>query len=204
MEPISFEQFLNERFVNLIDDDEKKRHYAHQVWEILQYSYRSIGGIKGSGFTNTEEMLQKIPFWKLATKDGIVHAVLLYKDKGGRKSVAGGVLEGSLYGKKKMQEMYAADIKRAYGEKSKAALGTLMKQVDWPILQNFTFTAKEVIRRFDGDAVPLTSVPRNQWPEDASKTIERYPHLLQYGYLREIGGAMVFKVMFGTPGLVIR
>lgn len=87
-----FEQTLTEKFINLIGekDIEKKREYADRVWDILQRSYAKIGGIKGSGFKSKEDMIKNIPFWKIMKSNGKVIAVKLYKDKNGRKSVAGG------------------------------------------------------------------------------------------------------------------
>lgn len=79
---------LNERFINALpNDDDIKQKFADQVWDVLQYSYRELGGLKGSGFNSKEDMIKNIPFWKMVTKNGVVHAVVMYKDRGGRKSV---------------------------------------------------------------------------------------------------------------------
>lgn len=82
---MSLRQFieLNERFVNIFSDEETKRKYASDVWDILQKSYADIGGIKGSGFKTIDDMVKNIPFWKLSVHDGVVDAVAMYKDKGG-------------------------------------------------------------------------------------------------------------------------
>jgi len=52
-----------------------------QVWNILQSSYASQGGIKGTGFGSKEEMIRKIPFWKIFRRGDQVKVVFLYKDK---------------------------------------------------------------------------------------------------------------------------
>lgn len=57
-----------------------REKYAEQVWDVLQFSYRDIGGIKGSGFSSIQDMIDNIPFWKMVTKNGEVHAVVMYKD----------------------------------------------------------------------------------------------------------------------------
>ena len=93
-------QLLSERFINLIGDDERKEDYRDQVWNLLQTSYKPIGGIKGTGFKSPDDMVKNIPFWKMAVKDGKVEAVIMYRDKGGRKSVAMGST-GSPWLKKK-------------------------------------------------------------------------------------------------------
>lgn len=204
----SFKQYISESFVNAVagksDELELKKKYVDQVWDILQDSYKDIGGIKGSGFESKDAMIKKIPFWKLAVKDGVVHAVILYKDKGGRKSVAMGV-NGSDFSKKKVKDMLASDIKRSYGEKSKGALGALLKTVPWDILQQYIKTPAEAqkILGADDEVVPVTQTKDNI-PEDGVKTLEKFPELWKYAYTREIGGKPVFKVMLGSAGNKIK
>jgi hypothetical protein len=41
-------------------------------------------------------------------------------------------------------------------------------------------------------------------PDDAKLTIEKFPYIINYGYLREIAGTMMFKVMIGTSGKSIK
>jgi hypothetical protein len=64
------EQILQERFVNLIGDDARKERHKDAAYDMLQQTYASIGGIKGSGFNSPDDMVENIPFWKLAFKDG--------------------------------------------------------------------------------------------------------------------------------------
>lgn len=189
-------QLLSERFINLIGDDERKEDYRDQVWNLLQTSYKPIGGIKGTGFKSPDDMVKNIPFWKMAVKDGKVEAVIMYRDKGGRKSVAMGST-GSPWAKEKVSSMLAQDIKRSYGEKSKGVLGSLMKEYPWEIIKEFIVPLSVVAKK--EDIIPIKDVPKKDWPEDAKQTIERYPGLIEFGYLREIGGSLMFKVMFGTP-----
>lgn len=47
---IKFNQFLTERFINLVGADSLKSQYAKEVFEMIQLAYSEIGGIKGSGF----------------------------------------------------------------------------------------------------------------------------------------------------------
>jgi hypothetical protein len=202
-----FKDLINERYVNAIGDSPEvlalKNHYKNQVWDILQSTYKPIGGIKGSGFRDPDDMVQNIPFWKLAVKDGKVHAVILYKDKDGRKSVASGTA-GTDYGKERSADIMRNDPVRAYGEKSKAALGALMKQIPWDQLKSKTMTPAAAEQILGDPVTPIKDVPEDKWPSDAKMTLAKYPQLVNYGYLRELGGTMIFKVMFGSVGNTIK
>lgn len=205
----SFKNFiaLEEKFLNAVGDSDealaKKEKYKMEVWNILQSSYEAIGGIKGSGFGSPDDML-KIPMWKMGIRNGKLHAVVMYKDKGGRKSVACGS-DNSTEGKWFIADIFKSEIKRSYGEKSKAPLGLMMKLVEWPALKHFTVKPVDVQKMSPKDKITtLKSTPRNQWPKDAIMTIDRYPQLLEYGYFRVFNGEPIFKVMFGSPGLNIK
>ena len=92
---MNFNQFDNtittlfEHVINTSSRQDKLK-YKDEVWNILQLSYQYIGGIKGSGFSSADEMVEKIPYWKLVKKNDKIVAVMLYKDKNGRKMVACG------------------------------------------------------------------------------------------------------------------
>jgi hypothetical protein len=205
MELKPFREYIEERYVNAIGDRDvdKKEKYKQQVWDILQTSYAPIGGIKGDGFKSPDDMVQNIPFWKMVVKDGVVHVVVMYKDKGGRKSVAVGT-NGSHYAKKELQNIFRKDIERAYGEKSKSALGAMLKTIPWEVLQHFMKTPKEVQKILkDDEIIPLKKY-KGKLPPDAEQTLARYPHLKDYAYFRKISGdELIFKVMIGTPGKTI-
>jgi hypothetical protein len=200
---ISFKQFIRERFVNILDDWRLKEKYARQVWDILQQSYADIGGIKGNGFNNVDDMI-KIPFWKLVMKDGIVHGVVMYKDKDGRKSVAAGT-DGSSYGKIRVTQIMQDDVLRgrAYAEVSKASLGIKMKHIPWDILEPFMMTPEQA-RQVSGKEIIGVDQYDGELPSDAVFTLDRYPKLKPYAYLRKIAGEYTFKVMLGTAGNTIR
>jgi hypothetical protein len=200
------ENIITEKFVNAVGTSDRamaiKKKYMQPVWDILQSSYASIGGIKGNGFQSPESMLQ-LPMWKLGIRDGTVHAVLIYKDKGGRKSVAMGA-DGSREGVWFVRQFFANEMRRSYGEKSKAALGTVMKTVPFNVLEEFIITPQQVAEMVgDDEVIPIADVDKSEWPGDAQLTLNKYPQLIEYGYLRDIGGEMTFKVMIGSPGLSI-
>lgn len=200
-----FKTYLDEAFLKAVGDSpdnvEKKEKYKDQVWVILQKSYQSIGGIKGNGFASKDDMVKSIPFWKLVIKNGKVHAVVMYKDKGGRKSVAMGS-DGSTFARKHIVAIFQQEMKRSYGEKSKAALGLLLKTVPWDILEPFLIKPKDAGIIMKKDTRAIKGV--NDIPKDAKLTLGKYPKLINYGYLRDIGGNPTFKVMIGTPGKNIR
>lgn len=200
---ISFKRFIEERFVNALPkDDEIKAKHADKAWELLQKSYAPIGGIKGKGFNSKDDMM-KIPFWKMIVQNGELKGIVFYKDKGGRKSVAVGT-DGSDYAKAKVADIMKNDVKRSYGEKSKAALGTMMKQLPWDVLQQFTKTPEEAAKILKKDDVVGVRKYKGEMPKDAEQTLQKYPELKDYAYIRDIGGVPTFKVMFGTPGKSIR
>jgi hypothetical protein len=151
------EQRLNERYVNAIGDRDidLKNQYKKQVWELLQSSYAKNGGLIGNGFQSMETMVQKIPMWKMVINNGTVEAVVLYKDKGGRKSVALGST-GSPYAKKAISNLFPAELQRSYGEKSKSALGALMKIVPWSVLEPYAKTPAQV-KKVSKDSITSTS-----------------------------------------------
>lgn len=199
----SFKTFITERFVNLIGTDSEKEKYADEVWNLLQKSYRDIGGIKGSGFKSKQDMIDNIPFWKLGVKNGRVVAVIMYKDKGGRKSVAFGS-DGSEESKAVVNDIFKSDLSRSFGEKSKAALGKLLKTVPWNVLKAFAVTPDLVQRTLKKDVTPVKGLSQDQIPEDGKLALKKHPHLIDYAYLRDINGTPTFKVMFGTLGKAIR
>lgn len=199
---MKFKTYLNEGFVNLINDDPKKEDYVDAVWDMIQTSYAKIGGIKSNGFQSKEAMMQ-LPFWKVGTVKGKPVAVTIYKDKNGRKSVASAT-DGSEEGKARIKDMMKNELKRSYGEKSKAALGTALKVTPPDVIKQFLIPPAEVAKMDPKDKIiPIKGVPKKDWPADAKTTIEKYPYLVDYGYLRDFSGTMLFKVMMGTPGKTI-
>jgi hypothetical protein len=118
-------QQLFEHFVNLFDEDSKKK-YADQVWDILQKSYASVGGFHSAA--STEELIAKTGLWKLTVRNGKVFAVSLYKDHLGRKSIASGT-DGSDQGK--------SDYNRIKREVSGAPEALLRRAKATPIPNTF-------------------------------------------------------------------
>jgi hypothetical protein len=189
----------------MIGADPKKEQYKDEVFAVLTRTYQDIGGLMGSGLSSPDDMVQNIPFWKVAVKQGRVVAVVLYKDKNGRKAVASGT-DGSHAGKRAILDILKKEHTRSYVEKSKASLGLFMKTTPAEKLPDIlidTDTVKKILP--DTEIVPAASIPPESWPvddperESTQNTLNRWPMLSKYGYFRDLAGSMKFKVMLGTP-----
>lgn len=190
--------YLNERYVNLIGDDTKKNEYVDQVWDLLQKSYAKIGGIKGSGFKDKDDMIKNIPFWKLNVKNGKIKTLVMYKDKQGRKSVA-----VATDGTKEAIDMLSKDmkneIKRSFSEKSGPSLGLTMKTLPFDVIMAYAIKPDEVKKILNDDVTPLSKY-EGKLDQGDKRTIEKFPKLYPYFYLRNIGGNTKLKVMLGSVG----
>lgn len=185
---------LVERYVNLFDP-EKKTQYADVVWDMIQNAYKKIGGIRGSGFSSKEDMIKNIPFWKVAKKDGKVVAVVLYKDKGGRKSIASAT-DGTRDGRDKLESMLKDDIslQRSYAELSSNALKFMLMR--WNKPEDIT---KYMILPKDAEKILGDEL---KYPvSDEDPEVIAHPQLKKYFYQRDIGGHYHTKLMIGTPGV---
>lgn len=187
-------RFLTERFINLLPRDaDKKNALKDEVYAMLQKAYADQGGIAGSGFSSPDDMVERIPFWKIVRKNNRIVAVGMYKDTAGRKRVAVAT-DGTPQGKQAAAEMALSDLTqgRAYGEVSGKSLSFARKQFDIkPFLIPFDQAAKMLAKRGD-DA---------QRPAEDDPEVIRHPDLKDYFYTRIIGGEPHTKVMVGTPNI---
>ena len=189
---LSFTEYLQERYVNLVgrSSEEEKKQYADDVWELLQFSYKAIGGMKGKGFSSKEDMIKNIPFWKLVRKNGKIVAGSLYRDKGGRKRVAS-FTDGSEAGKAGLAGIMREDFSRSYFEISKSSLGFAYKTLGGDFLVKYAKTPEEVASMTGKEIHPV--------PEDDSHN-KKFPELRKFLYQRNIGGGLETKIMLGTRG----
>jgi hypothetical protein len=194
---LTFKKYLQERFVNLVNDDPKKSHYADEVKSLLDKSYSSVGGIHGSGFKDKEDMVKNIPMWKLKKHEGKVVAAAMYKDKGGRKAVAIAT-DGSEHGKRGASEIMKHDLVsgRAYGEKSSKSLSFIKKHVGAEELKKHVIPYHEVHKHLD-------KVEEYRKPPEDDQELVRHPEYKDHFYQRKIGGQWHTKLMLGTPGKTI-
>jgi hypothetical protein len=100
--------------------------------------------------------------------------------------------------------MIKADLERSFGEKSKSALGFLLKTVPWSVLELFAKKPSEVKSILKRDLTAIKDIDEKDWPADAKVSIDKFPELLNYGYIRKIGKSQTFKVMFGSTGKTIK
>ena len=173
-------QQLFETIDNLFDNDtEQRAQYAQQVYDMIQKSYASQGGMKGSGFDSPKDMINSIPMWKLYRTGNDVKAVMMYKDRGGRKRVAIAT-DGSQSGKVMLFQMLKDEAKtqRAFVELSGRSLA-VHKKLLGDKLNDLLVPAKKV---------------QSVLPDDEIKTTDD-PHT----YSRNINGEWVEKVMLGRP-----
>jgi hypothetical protein len=141
-----FKEILTETYVNAINPDQKQK-YAKQVWDILQDSYSSLPGGFATAAT-IEELIEKSWLWKMVKKDGKIVAVQIYKDKHGRKGIAGGT-DGSRVGKEAFSKIVADDIKlnRSWAETSGAPERIMTKLGATPVPNSLAamLTGKEIL-----------------------------------------------------------
>jgi hypothetical protein len=179
---MNFEDYfiLQEAYTNIFSPQDKQK-WKDVVWEIIQKSYRPIGGIKGSGFESPDDMVNKLPMWKIFVSGGKVRAVVLYKDKGGRKLVAIGT-DGSNQSKKAIVDILKIEFSRSYSE------------ISGPLLS--------FIKRYLPDVVNTYGIPFEQAKEIALRNGDHIEPVQdsEFEYLREINRQMLRKMMIGTIG----
>jgi hypothetical protein len=197
-----FSEILNERYINLIDNDEEKVYYIDVVWDLIQRSYAPIGGIQGNGFKSKEDMIKNIPFWKLLKKDGKVIAVFLYKEKGGRKRVATGT-DGSQTAKDMLSDFYKKEFSRSYSEVSGASWGTIKRNFPEDELLAMVKTVdevKQIVGKKD-KIIPLKDFDHTLDKDFRFKSTDKF---LPYYYARQIGNEFHVKIMLGVDKQYIK
>lgn len=182
---------LNETIDNLFINDkdvEKRKAMADEVFALLTKSYAKAGGLKGSGTQSPEELITQIPFWKVLRHGTDIKAIVLYKDKNGRKRVAVGT-DGSAEAKKFVAEQMILDALegRAYAEISGHSLAfhkKSMERLGHPGL-------------LDTVTVPVSEVPA---------LLPKYEIIpipgSKFEYKRAVGstGELITKRLVGTTG----
>ncbi len=172
---------LIERYLTLFDKD-KKEEYVDDVWEMIENSYRKIGGCNSS----KEELLMDGVFWKLVRKGGRpgdgeggkIVAAVIYKTQLGRKAFLAGS-DGTTEGKQALYSIIREDAtqkeRNAWVEVSGAPEHLYAKYGHIPIPNE---VAKEILEKIGKKVTALSS--------DG------------YHYTRKIGGTEHEKIMMGT------
>lgn len=185
-------EFLTERFFNAFTVPDKLK-YANEIWDMLQRSYKAIGGIHGTGFESIDDMVKSNYMFKVGLDHGTPVMVGIYKNKdGGRKKVAMGT-NGSKRGIEIARDALKNEIKtgRAYGEFSGSVFGAVKKMYPPEILTTLLVPASEVSAIINKEIVIGAG-------EDMKTMGENDPYA-EYYYQREIGGELHTKVAYGDP-----
>lgn len=164
---------LLERYVNLFTPVEKEK-YVDEVWELLQKAYEPVGGFKSA--VSKEDLIQDSSLWKMVRKNNKIVSVDIYKDKHGKKSIAGGT-DGTTEGKRELMKMKSDDLKlqRSWCECSGKVEGLLKKMGAVPIENKFAakLTGKEILA-YDVDGVHYTRLIQG---EPIAKAIYGFPKI---------------------------
>ncbi len=192
---MKFTEFLNEKYLNLFTNTKdviSRNEYKDEVYELLQKAYKDIGGIKGNGFNSADDMVKNMPFWKIAKVKGKIVAIILYKDKNGRKAVAMAT-DGSRDGILKLKDILKNELSRSYMEASSNALRFAIKFLGVELLKKYAISIDDVKQLLHDDEIL----------EGSEKYKTDYPDLADYFYSRKIGSSIETKIMIGTPNLKI-
>ena len=192
---MKFAEFLNEKYLNLFTNTKgviSRNEYKDEVYELLQKAYKDIGGIKGNGFNSADDMVKNMPFWKIAKVKGKIVAIILYKDKNGRKAVAMAT-DGSRDGILKLKDILKNELSRSYMEASSNALRFAIKFLGVELLKKYAISIDDVKQLLHDDEIL----------EVSEKYKTDYPDLADYFYSRKIGSSIETKIMIGTPNLKI-
>lgn len=168
----TFQTFLSEKFYNAFTREDKEL-YAQEVWDILVQSYKSIGGLRG--INSKEDMIAKVPMWKIAIVDKKVVAVVMYKDKGtGRKLVAVGT-DNSNEAKDLLKNMMTKEFERSFFE------------ISGPFYKFINKHFPELVAKY--------TIPYDEVEKILNKPISPTKNGF---YKREIQGDILEKIMIGT------
>ena len=201
---MNFTKYISETYNNFIGSSdstlENKKKWADRVWDMLQSAYEDIGGIKGSGFSDKEDMIVNIPFWKIFHRGEHLIAVVMYKDTRGRKLVAIGT-DQSQQSKKILSNIFKEALKVSYGEYSGKLLSAIAKNVSYEKLEPYLLDPLYVQKLLDKEIYPPDPEKLNILDLE---TYNKFPKLHKYFYMRDFNGKSYLKICLGTPGLFIK
>ena len=138
-------ELITERVVNAFDNETKKK-YGEQVWDMLQAAYAPSGGFLSA--SSLGELIANSGLWKIVVRDGKPTAVSVYKDSHGRKSIAS-ASDNTLAGKRDYRMIKNADLKlqRTWAEVSGVPEQMLRRAGAVPIAAKYAslLTGKEIL-----------------------------------------------------------
>lgn len=170
-----FEDFtFNEKIVNLFGND--IFNYINELYTLVINAYKPLGGLKGKGFENIENLLKSIKMVKMFTRQGRITAAIFYKDKkkDGRKAVAF-CTNATIIGRNDLKMLLKDEFQRSYIEISSSLLRFIEK--------NFPYEFEKFRIRNDEDL----DIFKDVIPID------------EFFYKRKIGNELITKIAIGTP-----
>lgn len=171
-----------EHYVTLFNDNEKdeqkKRKYLNQVWDILQKSYAKIGGI--AGMDEPETLMADNLMWKLVTRNNKVVACSIYKYNGSARKIIAGGTDGTPQGKEDFYKMCEEDVKR-------------IERNTWAEVSG----SMEGVFIFKLNATPIPAKQAKDILKDMGKDIISISND-EFHYTRKIGNKQYEKIMFGN------
>lgn len=166
---------LNESYINAFEPKDMSK-YIDEVWSILEYSYKEIGGTSLIA-ADKRELMETSDMWKMVRRNGKIVAVQIYTFKrGGRKAIACGT-NGSIEGKQGLYDIIKEDIK-LYDRNAWVEVSGKMEFI------NIKFGAHPIPAKIAQEILHdkiFTSID-----EDG------------FHYTRLIGGKPIRKIMFGN------
>lgn len=100
---------LNEHYVTLTKETDKKEKYYDEVVDCLEKSYAPIGGIQSNALKN---LMDPDMMWKMVTRNGKVVAVTISKLTGGTRKVVLAGTDLSDQGKKDLRAIVKEDVEQ--------------------------------------------------------------------------------------------
>ena len=167
---------LNEHYMNLWGDDEAKILYLDEVWELIDKSYRDIGGCSKS----KEELLEPQYLWKMVRRGSKITAVTIYKSNDLRKLVIA-ACDGTPRGKNDLYSILKEDI----------------SEVGRGVYGEYSGALEHLVNKFGANPTPVDIAEKilNGMNKDI---ISKDPD--GFHYTRLINGIPRTKIMFGNYG----
>ena len=179
---------------------QEKTKYAKAVYCLLEEAYYTCGGISlANGFKDVNDMLNSIPFWRLTLKNNELISVMLFKEKAGKlKMVAYAPLTEIDFSIRQSDLQFM--LNHSYVELSGKLLSITLKEI--------SSTWEDYVSKLPEKILQKNLTPLNEYLKSKEipvnsqrmymKLKSEYPQLLEYCYLRKIGGELKLKVLM-TP-----
>lgn len=191
-----YNNIINERFVNATNMDDIKDmvdKYGDEMFTIIDYGYRDIGGC--AGISNKYDIVKRADFAKLYRKDNKIVAVALYADK--KHPNMGVDIYFNDRNKNKGRKLVAVAASEGNSEYLKKILIEDFKLLNRNVWGEFSSKAATFALRCGALPIPV---------DDAEKIMSPKKFYVKkedgYFYTRDIKGTLHTKIMMGNHVLV--